>query len=326
MQYNLTEDFKSTCFWDAAKTMRDKVQLIPSLSQVNINDPYRVNLTQAAPGWSYDLYDNTAILQFSVHITTYISNALYVVANVIGFCPHSYLFHTNNLTVLASPTNFIELPNSAGTTKQTLIELTTPLGSNNSTYQLMGLGITGMVLNSQSVPQLQLSVNLTYSTDVMGTVTGYLGQLKTYSNLPVSGFASYWSMGYIGGCPTNFDIYNTTHCYCNPAQNLTFDRYYSLYKCRQTCPFGYYFSYILGNCQSCQLSFSFLCSTCNAFTCFNCTNGLHYYLKNTTVLCIDCQASFGQQCSNCTDQLCLTCDNNYGFIDGQCRCSGSRYL
>lgn len=109
MQFNLTDPLKSSCFWDEGKTIWDQVQLIPSLAQVNINDPYMVNLTAptAAPGWVYTISQNTALLQFSLYLATYVSNALYVVANVVGFCPHSFLFRNNNITLLASPKNFI---------------------------------------------------------------------------------------------------------------------------------------------------------------------------------------------------------------------------
>lgn len=145
--------------------------------------------------------------------------------------------------------------------------------------------------------------------------------------MPEDGYAVYWAIGLVGDCQTNFAIFNSSHCYCNPSQNLTYDPLYSVYKCRSICPFGFYFNYIIDSCMSCQVTFSFLCSTCNSTNCFNCTNGLTYYLKNTTVLCLDCTGLYGSQCSYCSDSKCLNCKNNYQAVSaGSCQCAGDRYL
>lgn len=290
--FNVSDTFKGGCYYDSAKTAQDKIHLVPSLAQISIVNPHYVNLT-STNNWEYDWDTTTTLLQFLANITTTAKvHAYFMIFNIMGFCPNSYMFTAKNFTISASPNNwFVIEANTYNQNKTQIIDLTTPISGDSAV--LIGLSLTGYSLFDDSFSELFVSANLTYYNDVMNQPTGYLGTLSYYSLMPSVCYVNYWAMGLIGNCPTNFAIFNATHCYCNPAQNLTYDLAYSNYKCRQICPLGYYFSYAVSMCISCQSTYSFLCSTCNSTTCFNCTNGLQYYLKGATVLCLDCITLFG---------------------------------
>ena len=132
---------------------------------------------------------------------------------------------------------------------------------------------------------------------------GTAGKLAYNSKMPRTSFVNYWSIGYIGGCPTNFAIFNTTHCFCDPASTLTFDPIYSNHTCRELCYHSFFFNYEISQCQSCKLVHSFICDSCNKTTCFNCTNGMQYYLKGITPMCVNC-SSYGPLCNFCSDTQC----------------------
>lgn len=318
LRFNTPSNFTSTCFYDPAKTIRDKIHLVPSLVQVAITNPYFVNLT-SPKNWEYDWNSSTVSLPLEVLVSTYVSNAMYVVVQVVGFCPNSYAFWSRNISISVSANNWFRIEKSlTGSTRTTSIDLTTP-STGDLQNMVLGIALNGIVLQDNAFPQLLLSANLTSKNDIMNQAIPSQANVVTYSLMPEDGYGVYWMMGMIDSCQTNFDVFNATHCHCNPAQKLTYDPIYSTYRCREACPFGFYFNYLIGSCLSCQISFSFLCSTCNSTTCFNCTNGLTYYLKNTTVLCLDCAALYGQLCTFCSDKTCLTCSNNYtSAASGSC--------
>ena len=79
------------CFYDSAKTIRDKIYLITSLLQVSIVNPEYINLTSKS-NWMYEWNENTSVLSFDFTVSTYISFARHVVLEVIGLCPNSFKF------------------------------------------------------------------------------------------------------------------------------------------------------------------------------------------------------------------------------------------
>ena len=74
--------------------------------------------------------------------------------------------------------------------------------------------------------------------------------------------------------------------------------------------------------------YSYLCSTCNSTTCFNCTNGQQYYQPpSTSAVCLNCTNLYGSKCLYCSDQKCLNCANEYisTVSSPACSCTGERY-
>jgi hypothetical protein len=168
-------------------------------------------------------------------VYTYKSRAQYALAQVLGVCPDSYIFVREQMSVSASRKNWFQIPAETGGAKWKVVELIAPL-SPYSGYQMehviVGMAITGVSLHDSNFDATSISFNVTFAYDIFGNWMGTAGNLSYSSHMPFSGYVTYFSAGFIGGCSTNFDIYNQTHCFCNPAQNLTFDPSYSYYKCR----------------------------------------------------------------------------------------------
>lgn len=165
LNFVVPSNFTSNCFYDSAKTIKDKIQLVPSLVQVSITNPYYVNLTSPT-NWEYDWNTSTVSVPFNVKVSTYVSNALYVVVKVLGVCPNSYMFTANNFSVSASAKNWLRIERSTvGYSSSRLIELTTPW--TNHSLLLVGISLNGIVLQDNAISKLFLSVNLTASVDVM---------------------------------------------------------------------------------------------------------------------------------------------------------------
>lgn len=165
LNFIVPSNFTSNCYFDSAKTIKDKIQLVPSMVQVAITNPYFINLTSPA-NWEYDWNSSTVSVPFNVRVSTYVSNALYVVVKVLGVCPNSYLFTANNFSVSASPKNWFRIERSpVGSLSSRLIELSTPWSGD--LLMLVGISLNGIVLQDNAFPRLFLSVNLTVSIDVM---------------------------------------------------------------------------------------------------------------------------------------------------------------
>ena len=92
-------------YYDQAKTIKDKVHLAPTITKVNLFNPVYVNLTSPS-NWEYDWDNATANLNLQVSVETYISQARYVSVKVIGVCPNSFLFSSNNYSVSFSHRNW----------------------------------------------------------------------------------------------------------------------------------------------------------------------------------------------------------------------------
>ena len=335
----LPNSLKQLCYRDKANgNIKDKVHLIPSITQISINNPSYVNLTSPS-NWAYDWNNSTSSLNYYLTISAYVSQAQYVTTTVLAACPNSYTFTTNNVSFAYSPNNWIAIePNTQGNIKYRTVQMDYPIDVNTFGKPMFGLFLTGFSLYYKNLsslvpsnvtnPLLSASFNITLGYNASGAPTGYLGNLSYSSVMPQTSYGFYWNLGYIYNCPNNFSPYNRTHCFCNPSLQLTYDPLYSVTNCRQYCFYGYYFSYTISQCVSCQLTYSFLCSDCNSTTCFNCTNGLSYYLKGTVVLCLNCSSLFGSNCQSCSDTACTQCANNFVFTNtSNCTCNApDRFL
>jgi len=241
LQFSLSAPFYDSCFYDSAKTIKDKIHLAPALTKVNIENPNYINLTSLS-NWEYGWDSSMLSVDFEVRVSSYISQALYVVVQVIGMCPNSYMFTNLNYSISIGSNNWFEIPaETSGQTLNQIISLSTPLSK--GTMLMKGMSITGLSLHNSGFPATFISFNITPHTNANNTLEATSGDLSFYSLMPQNGYVNYWAMGYMGACPTNFATYNSTHCYCNPAQNLTFDAVYSTGRCRPICLFGYFFSY-----------------------------------------------------------------------------------
>lgn len=107
-QVNLASIIKQTCYRDAAKTIKDQVHIMPSITQISINNPSYINLTSPT-NWAYDWNNNTSILDFYLTISAYVSQAQYVAMTVLSVCPNSYTFSANNVTFAISSNNWIPI-------------------------------------------------------------------------------------------------------------------------------------------------------------------------------------------------------------------------
>lgn len=236
LQFSLSAPFYDSCYYDSTKTIKDKIHLAPALTKVNIQNPNYVNLTSLS-NWEYDWNGSMLSVNFEVIVSSYISQALYVMVQVVGVCPNSYLFTSSNYSISIGKHNWFQLPpDTQGLAGSKIVSLSTPLS--NGTMIMKGMSITGLSLHDDNLPSTYVSFNITSNTDAFGNLEGTAGKLSYYSLMPNNGYVNYWAMGYMGACPTNFDTYNTTHCYCNQAQKLTFDSAYSSFKCRAICTSG----------------------------------------------------------------------------------------
>ena len=155
-------------------------------------------------------------VDFEVRVSSYISQALYVVVQVIGMCPNSYMFTNLNYSISTGANNWFQIPaDTNGQILNRIVSLSTPLS--NGSMIMTGMSVTGLSLHDNNFPATFVSFNITPNTDVYGNFVGTAGKLSYFSLMPDSGYVNYWTMGYMAGCPTNYDTYNSTHCYCNPA-------------------------------------------------------------------------------------------------------------
>jgi hypothetical protein len=147
------------------------------------------------------------------------------------------MFTNLNYSISIGRNNWFQIPaDTQGQILNRVVSLSTPL--TNGTMIMKGMSITGLSLHDANFPATFISFNITPHTDTSGNLEGTSGDLSYYSLMPDYGYVNYWAMGYMGACPTNFDTWNSTHCYCNSLNLLTFDPAYSTSKCRPICQFG----------------------------------------------------------------------------------------
>ena len=70
MQVPVIPSFALFCFYDSAQSIKDKIHLLPSLTQVGVVNPEYANLTSQS-NWVYDWDESTTILTFDILISTY---------------------------------------------------------------------------------------------------------------------------------------------------------------------------------------------------------------------------------------------------------------
>ncbi len=147
-QFRLSPIIGNYCFYDSAKTIRDKIYLLPSLMRVNLQSPEYINLTSKS-NWMYEWNESTTVLQFDLTISTYIPYSGYVDLEVRGVCPNSFKFIQYNLSIAVSDKNWFSLQptNSISNTNRNLY-LQYPFSNDNNV--IVGIGITGLSIYSQN--------------------------------------------------------------------------------------------------------------------------------------------------------------------------------
>lgn len=105
MQFILSPTFAQYCFYDSAKTIKDKIYLLPSLYQLRGTNPEYVNLTSKS-NWIYEWNDTTTSLDYNLTIISNISTTIIVVGDIMGLCPNSFKFAEYNLSMGISQKNW----------------------------------------------------------------------------------------------------------------------------------------------------------------------------------------------------------------------------